>query len=244
MSVCHHTYFLCQPLRGLSVCKQLMLRWHFQFLHENHFSVSGYSGTVSNRGRNMINEGTSVSLVLFPLPCLWLHLHWLLCRGVCAGEQKFMACWRDVPIFFLVWVKLSSHSSFLSFPYTLLHHFPFVVRGWTHCGLDDFNMCEFSELMIQPNCKHYVLYSEIGQILEQVAQKSCGIPILGDTQTSPWALWSNQTCFEQEGGLGHFQRPFQAPLFCDLAVSGSSAVCDGWFVEVCIGHVPWLVALN
>lgn len=48
-------------------------------------------------------------------------------------------------------------------------------------------MCEkeFSELMIQPNCKHYVLYSEIGQILEQIAQKSYGIPILGDTQTSP-----------------------------------------------------------
>lgn len=39
--------------------------------------------------------------------------------------------------------------------------------------------------MIQANYKHCVFYSEIGQILEQVAQRSCGIPIVGDSEKSP-----------------------------------------------------------
>lgn len=44
--------------------------------------------------------------------------------------------------------------------------------------------------------------------------------------------------------MSDFQRPLQPTLFCDLAVSGHSVVCDGWFVKVLLGHVPWLVALD
>lgn len=116
----------CQPLRGLSACKQLMLRWHFQFLHENHFSVPGSSETVLNRGRSMINKGSMVSLFFFHIPCLWPHLHWLLCHGVCAREQKFIACWRVVQRLFLCfgWNCLHSHPSFFSLPYTPPSSFP------------------------------------------------------------------------------------------------------------------------
>lgn len=73
----------CQPSRGSSVCKQLMLNWHFQFLHENHFSVSGYNATALNRGRSVINKEGLISLLFFPHPLsltssvLALTLCWL-----------------------------------------------------------------------------------------------------------------------------------------------------------------------
>lgn len=119
-------FSFCLPLRGLSVCKQLMLRQRFQFLHENHFSVSEYSGTVLNRGRSRTNKGSMAPF--FFIPCVWPRLHWLFCCGVQAREQEFVACWRVVQWLFLCfgWNCLRSHH------FSPFHHLsPFLVRGWT-----------------------------------------------------------------------------------------------------------------
>lgn len=84
--------FFYQPLRGLSVCKQLMLSCHFQFLHENHFSVSGYSATALNRGRSVINKESMVSLLFFPHPLSLTSSVLALTLCCCPREQEFTAC--------------------------------------------------------------------------------------------------------------------------------------------------------
>lgn len=122
-------FAFCQPWRGSSVCKQLMLRWHFHFLHENHLSVPGSSETVLNRGRSLLNKGSVVSLLFSLIPWLWLHLHCLWC--LCQRMEIHGLLWSTAKTFPLFRVKLSLLSSFSPFLTHFNHLSLLFGRGWT-----------------------------------------------------------------------------------------------------------------
>lgn len=129
--VYHRTYFLSVVFHRI-VCKQLMLRWHFQFLRENHFAVCMQWNSFEQR-EGCVTKGSMASRLFILIPCLLPHLYWLFYSRFCARQQKRMACRRVLLRFFsLLRVKLSS---LWFFPLPFFLCVPFILPDFCQ-GID------------------------------------------------------------------------------------------------------------
>lgn len=230
--VYHRTYFLSVAFHRI-VCKQLMLRWHFQFLRENHFAVCMQWNSFEQR-EGCVTKGSMASLLFILIPCLLHHLHWLFYSRFSARKQKRVACRRVSLRFFFSVMGEIVFTLILSSPFFPVCplHLPSFLSGDRLSVVLMFLICEkqFSESAIHVYCKHCVLSSETGQILERVALKLWN-PC---PRSSPDKSLSNLSRLALSTRLNWVTPRGPSNLRCsDLAVNGNSLVCDDWFVKVC-----------